>query len=288
MYVICAGIFLSTAGVLIRFLESADAWTVLFYRSIAFFVTVSMFMRIKSTRSLTAQFRTMAATDLVLSLALATGFICYVLSMFKTSVAMTVLLLSTGPFIAAILGFIVLRERVTTITWVSMSIALAGVAIMVSRGLDHSQLLGAFYAIMAVLAFAVMIVTLRRAGPERDMLPATAIAGLLAALMCLPFLSTLVISTRDLLIAIALGSVQVGGGFILITLGTRSVPAAQVPLLALAETALAPLWVWWLVNEIPEKTTLIGGALILFAVILQGVMAWYGTTKPSAAGPSPP
>lgn len=276
LYIICAGIFLSTAGLLIRNLESANAWTVLFYRSLAFFVTVSCFMALHSKASLLTQYKQLRPKDLMLSFALATGFIFYVLSMFKTSVAMTVLLLSTGPFFAAALGLIFLKERVAVVTWLSMCIALAGVGVMVSEGLDTDQLYGAIFALIAVLAFAIMIVTLRYSGPEKDMLPATAAAGIIAAVMCLPFVPTLTISLHDLVISLLLGSLQVGGGFILITLGTRSVPAAQVPLLALAETALAPLWVWWVVNEIPETGTIIGGTLILLAVIIQGVIGWVG------------
>jgi len=71
--------------------------------------------------------------------------------------------------------------------------------------------------------------------------------------------------------SMALGAVQVGMGFILITLGSRSVPSAQVPLLALAETALSPLWVWLLVNETPARNTLFGGAIVLAAVAFQGI-----------------
>ena len=105
---------------------------------------------------------------------------------------------------------------------------------------------------------------------------AVSLAGIAAALMCVPFMPTFAISGHDLLMAIMLGSVQIGFGFILITLGTRSVPSAQVPLLALGETALAPLWVWWFVAEVPAVNTLIGGGLVLVAVLFQGVVGLRG------------
>ena len=88
--------------------------------------------------------------------------------------------------------------------------------------------------------------------------------------MLLPLVDNLAISARDLLIAICLGSVQVGCGFIFITLGSKSVPAAQIPLLGLSETALSPVWVWLAVNEVPANNTLIGGAIVLLAVLMQG------------------
>ena len=106
------------------------------------------------------------------------------------------------------------------------------------------------------------------------MMAPTALAGVIAAAMCVPMMSPLVdilaISVTDLFIAICLGSVQVGCGFILITLGSKTVPAAQIPLLGLSETALSPLWVWLAVNEVPANNTLIGGAIVLVAVVMQG------------------
>ena len=108
------------------------------------------------------------------------------------------------------------------------------------------------------------------------MMAPTALAGILAAVLTLGFIPTFNISFHDLLLSICLGSLQVGLGFILITLGSRSVPSAQVPLLALAETALSPLWVWLFVNETPARNTLMGGALVLCAVLYQG----YAGLKP--------
>ena len=214
----------------------------------------------------------MRGMDLIVTVSLALGFIFYLLSLFNTSVANTVLVLSMGPFITALLGKIVLGERVTGVTILAMIAAIAGVVVMVSGGIHSGDINGIVYAFVAVLAFAVMIVTLRKMGPERNTMSAVSLAGFMAAAMCLPFITTLQISGHDLLMAFALGSVQVGLGFILITLGSRSVPAAQVPLLALGETALAPLWVWLVINETPARDTLIGGALVLAAVLFQGVM----------------
>ncbi|MFT4729037.1 MAG: DME family drug/metabolite transporter [Granulosicoccus sp.] len=271
LYIVAAGIFLSTGGIFIRFIENASPWTVLFYRSTTFTVTVALFLLARDRKTFISRFRAVRGTDLVISMSLALGFITYVLSLFNTSVANTVLILSTGPVFAALLGWLVLREKVTMVTWLAMLIAFSGVAVMVSGGIAASDKLGIIYALLAVMTFSVMIVMLRRSPANHDTMPATALAGICAAVMCLFFVPTLQISMHDLLLSIALGSVQVGMGFILITLGSRSVPAAQVPLLALAETALAPLWVWLLVNETPARNTLMGGTIVLCAVAFQGI-----------------
>jgi len=257
---------------MVRHVAEADAWTVLFYRSLTFSVTVLTFLWFQERKNTLNLYKHMRGLDFLIALSLALGFIFYLLSLFSTSVANTVLVLSTGPFIAALLGWLVLRERVTTVTILAMIVAVAGVVVMVSGGIAASDIKGIIFAFMAVLSFAVMIVSLRKIGSKRNTMSAVSLAGFLAAAMCLPFVPTLQISGNDLLMAICLGSLQVGLGFILITLGSRSVPAAQVPLLALGETALAPLWVWLIVNETPARNTLIGGALVLAAVLFQGVM----------------
>lgn len=272
LYVVLAGLFLSTGGLIVRHVAEADAWTVLFYRSLTFSVTVLAFLWFQERKNTLNLYKQMRGLDLLITLSLALGFIFYLLSLFSTSVANTVLVLSTGPFITALLGWLVLGERVTIVTVLAMITAVAGVVVMVSGGIAASDIKGIMYAFMAVLSFAVMIVSLRKIGSKRNTMSAVSLAGFLAAAMCLPFASTLQISGHDLLMAFCLGSAQVGLGFILITLGSRSVPAAQVPLLALGETALAPVWVWLVINETPARNTLMGGALVLAAVLFQGVM----------------
>ena len=142
LYIVLAGVFLSTGGLFVRFIEDASPWTVLFYRSLTFTATVFVFMAIRNPGGLTNKLKAVRLSDLVISSSLAFGFITYVLSLFSTSVANTVLILSTGPVFAAILGWLVLRERVSIITWLAMVMAFAGVAVMVSGGIAADDLRG--------------------------------------------------------------------------------------------------------------------------------------------------
>lgn len=277
LYVVLGGLFLSTGGLLVRYVEAASPWTVLFYRSLVFTATVSLFLFFREPREFKNKFLQIKPIDLLVSFLLAIGFICYLLSLFNTSVANTVLLLSTGPVVAGLLAYFLLGEAIRAFTWAAMVLAFLGVFVMVSGGVNAQDLIGMTYAVGAVIAFACFVVLLRYLGPHRDMMAPTALAGVFAAIMCIPLLLSipepLSISLRDLVIAICLGSVQVGFGFIFITLGSKSVPAGQIPLLGLLETALSPLWVWLAVNEIPAQNTLLGGAIVLLAVVLQG---WIG------------
>jgi len=274
LYIMLGGVFLSTGGLLVRFIEDASPWDILFYRSLMFSFTVVMFLWVSKRDTFFKRFAAIKPVDLLVSFLLAFGFIAYLLSLFNTSVANTVLVLSTGPVAAGVLAYLVLREAIVAITWLAMAVAFAGVCVMVSGGINPGDIIGIVYAFAAVLSFACFVVLLRYLGPKRDMMAPTALAGIIAAVMCIPMIAPmgalLSISIHDLFIALCLGSIQVGCGFILITSGSRSVPAAQVPLLGLLETALSPIWVWLAVNEIPARNTLIGGAIVLCAVLLQG------------------
>jgi len=274
LYAILGGVFLSSGGLLVRFVDQASPWTILFYRSLVFTATVMLFLFIRNRQAFKQQFLQIKLIDLLVSFLLALGFICYLLSLFNTSVANTVLLLSTGPVAAGVLAYFVLGEVIRALTWAAMILAFVGVCVMVSGGINANDVVGIIYAFGAVLSFACFVVLLRYLGPQRDMMAPTALAGVVAAAMCVPMMlpltESLVISGRDLLVAVCLGSVQVGCGFIFITLGARSLPAAQIPLLGLSETALSPIWVWLAVNEVPARNTIIGGAIVLIAVLLQG------------------
>lgn len=280
IYAVAAGICMSVAGLLVRLVDNADAWTILFYRSIAFVLTVLVFLYFRDGKKFYRRYRELGAIDVFVAVVIASGFVLFIQSLFHTSVANTVLILSTGPFLAALLGLAVLREAVSLVTWFAMLVAAIGVVIMVSGSESDTDLAGITFALLAVVAFAIMVVTMRYAGPERDNIAGVSLAGLIAGVFCLFVMPGFAISGRDLMVAVTLGCVQIGCGFILITLSARTVPAAQVPLYALGETALAPLWVWWLMDELPARETLIGGALVMLAVIVQAVIAWSRSEQP--------
>jgi drug/metabolite transporter (DMT)-like permease len=271
IYLLIAGLFMSTSGVFVRMIEQADPWAVLFYRSLTFAATVFAFMRLRSGKSALQEFRGFGLLDCLVAISVAISFICYLLSLFNTSVANTVIIVSTGPLFAAALGWVVLKERVRVGTWVSIALAIMGMLVMFTGQISAADIVGMLYALLAVFCFAIMIVSIRRSS-RPDMLAATACAGLCAAAISFFASPDLTVSNHDLLLAVCLGFIQIGFGFILITLGSRSVPSAQVPLLCMLETAFAPLWVWFSVNEVPTQTTLLGGALVLSAVLFQGLL----------------
>lgn len=283
--VMLAGVCLSTGGLLVRHIEAADGWQILFYRSIAFTLTVLVFISVQYRGRIISPFLNIGWNGYIAAIALGIGFACYLFSIILTNVANVVFILSTSPFFAALLGWIVLGEKVQNSTWLAMLLAACGIALMLTGDLGSGRWLGNLIAVSAAAVFAVMIVAMRRAR-STDMMPATCLAGIIAMVAAFFMLESFVISPRDLLLAILLGSVQVGAGFILITLGTRHLPAADVALLALTETILAPLWVWWFIGEVPTLLAFLGGGIVLTAVLSQGLIGIHRSRHPIAERPT--
>jgi drug/metabolite transporter (DMT)-like permease len=268
--VLLAGVCLSSGGLLVRSVEAADGWQILFYRAVAFTVTSFCFTLWLHRGRWPAAYRAIGIPGLIGAGALGVGFAAYLFALLHTTVANLAFILSAGPFFAALLGWLLLKERVAAFTWLTMTLALAGIGLMLLDGLGAGHMTGNLIALLAPITFAVMLIAIRFRA-DRDMTPILPLAGLVAALLALPMLESIHLSPRDLVLSLMLGSVQIGAGFILITLGARWVPAAQVALLSLTETVLAPTWVWLIFDERPSAIALIGGLIVLGAVAAEGL-----------------
>jgi len=251
-------------------MEAATGGQTLFYRSLTFFIVLTAFLVFRHRRRVVRAFVAVGRPGLLVALGLGLGSTCYVFALLLTTVANALFLISIAPFMTAVLGWFVLRERVRPATWLTMTAALAGVALMILNGIQTGRLLGNLVALGTPIGFAIMLVALRRAA-NRDMIPAICLAGLVGAGFGFAMSDTLVISRHDLALCLFLGVVQYTGGFVLITIGARYLPAAEVALLSLAEIVLAPIWVWIGVGEVPTLLTLAGGGIVLTAVSAQAL-----------------
>ena len=268
-FVFAAGVLWSTVGLGIRLIEDAVVWQILLYRSISLSAFLYVVIRLRSGESPFAQVRRVGRPAVVAGLSLVAAYAGGIYSIQNTSVANALLLFATAPFMAAVLGWLVLRERVRGATWLAIAVAIGGIAIMVADKSGSVALKGSLAALGSAFGFASFTVALRwgRAG---EMLPSVFLSGLFAIVItlgiCLSLDLSLVLSPRDGGIAMGMGVFQVGAGLILYTLGSRSLPAAELALLSLAEVLLGPLWVWLLLGETATLNTLVGGAVLLTAI----------------------
>jgi len=270
LFVFAAGVLWSTVGLGIRMIEDAVVWQILLYRSISMSLFLYVVIRLRSKESPFAQIKRTGFPSIVAGLSLVAAYSGGIYAIQNTSVANAMLLFATAPFMVAVLGWLVLKEPVRVATWGAILLALCGIAIMVSNKTGDVAFVGSLAALGSALGFAVFTVALRW-GRTGEMLPSVFLSGLFAAVInfaiCLIQDISLTLSLQDGSVAMGMGVFQVGAGLILYTLGSRSLPAAELALLSLAEVLLAPFWVWLFLNETASLNTLIGGAVLLAAIM---------------------
>lgn len=270
LFVFTAGVLWSTVGLGIRMIEDAVVWQILLYRSISMSLFLYLVIRVRSGESPFVQIRRTGFPAVVAGLALVAAYSGGIYAIQNTSVANAMLLFATAPFMAAVLGWLILRERVRVATWIAIAIALCGIAIMVSDKSGEVAIFGSLAALGSAFGFAVFTVALRW-GRTGEMLPSVFLSGIFAFVITLGICQllglSLALTVRDGSVAMGMGVFQVGAGLILYTLGSRSLPAAELALLSLAEVLLGPIWVWLFLNETASTNTLIGGAVLLIAIV---------------------
>ena len=267
LLMIAASVFWSTSGLFVRALEGTDALTMVFWRSVGMIGFLGAYMLWRYGRDAGATIVALGARGTLIAAILASTFFFFLYAVSKTTVATALFLMSTSPFWAAALGRIVLGEPLAARTLVAMAACVAGVTIMVGGALEFGSILGPLSALCVSVAFATQITLLRRFGGGIDMVPSVLVAGLMSAALALPLAWPVAASLHDILVLLAMGVVQLGAGCLLMTVATRHLPAAQVGLIALLETTLGPLWVWLVFAERPGDATLLGGAIILAALV---------------------
>lgn len=277
-----AATFASSAGVLVRQVDSADAWSLLVYRSLGFVGVVALFILVRHGRRSAERFAEIGRPGLVVSLCLGGAFIAFLLALASTNVATVVAVLGASPMVAALIGWAAIGEKPALLTWLAMLAGLTGVAIVAWDGIGAGSAGGLALAVLACLGYAAAVVGLR-AGKTRDMSPAICLSGVMAGGVSLlvvtaPSTATLSTAIPVVIVGLLLGSVQIGAQYILLTIAARLAPAADIALAMILEVALAPLWVWLVVGETVPAAALVGGAVIMLGLVLNAF-------APAATGP---
>ncbi len=259
---------LSFGGLIVKSFEGATLWQILFWRSLFFSLTVLTFLIITYKSKVLKSFYDSGLPGFIGGLILSIGFCGYVFAMYNTTVANTNFIISLQILFLAIFGFFFLKEKINLITLISIILAMSGVLLMVGNSLSPGELSGNLAAFTMPITFAVLIMIVRKF-PSVDMVPAQFVAGISSCLIGLSFSPTIMISPHDIFLGFLAGFFQIGFGFIFITIGARTTPSAMVGIIMLSESVLGPIWAFLFVNEIPSLYGLIGGAIIIFAVLLQ-------------------
>jgi drug/metabolite transporter (DMT)-like permease len=280
--VMAAGALWSLGGLMVRSMEEAGAWQILFVRSAAVALTVLAVLLWRYGGGCLVEIRRAGWLAVLAGALLGAGFCGFIFALMHTTVANAVLMLSASPLLTAVLGWLLLGEAVRRATWLAMAVALIGVAVMVGGGIVAGAWFGNLMALMATAGFSGFAVALRR-GRGGDMLPAVLWAGLLSAPVAALMAPDLSMTLRDVALSAFMGAGLITGGMMLFTAGSRTVPGAELALLALTEVVLGPLWVWLAYAEVPHALTLLGGALVLAAVVGRALSGTRRKTPPFGA-----
>jgi DME family drug/metabolite transporter len=268
--VVTAGVAWSTAGIVVRSMDAAQPWQIVFYRSVAMIATLLAVIAVRRRGRVVEAFVNTGWAGVVGGLCMAGAFIGFFLSVVRTTVANVLFIQSVSIFIAAFLGWLLMGERVGRHTWAASIVATGGIGLMVADGLSAGGLVGNLIALAIAVGFGGFTVAIRH-GRRVDMLPTACLAGMFAMAAAAIITDSFALSLHDLALCLFLGCTQVGLGLTLYVMGARTIPAVQLTLLATTEVILGPIWVWIGVGETPTLLALAGGALVLSAVVYQAL-----------------
>ena len=259
---------LSFGGLIVKSFEGATLWQILFWRSLFFIIVVFIFLLLSYKRNFVGAFYKSGIPGFIGGIILSSGFCGYVFAMYNTSVANTNFIIQTQTIFLAVFGYFFLKEKISKLTLTSIAMAVLGILVMVGSDLESGQMSGNFAAFIMPISFAILIVIIRKY-PKVDMVPLQFYAGVIAMLIGYLIAGKINISFHDIFLGFLAGFFQLGFGFILITIGARGTSSAMVGIIMLTEAVLGPFWAWLFIDEKSSVMVLLGGSIVIFAVLLQ-------------------
>ena len=259
---------LSFGGLIVKSFEGATLWQILFWRTVFFLIVISLYLALTYKKQVFRSFYNLGFPGFFGGFILSLGFSGYVFAMYNTTVANANFIIQTQTIFLAIFGYFFLKEKISAITLTSIILAISGILLMVGSSLSPGQMSGNIAAFIMPISFATLILVVRKY-PTVDMVPAQFVAGVFALLIGYLMSEKIMISPNDIFLGFLAGFLQLGLGFIFITIGAQRTPSAMVGIIMLTEAVLGPLWAWLFINEQPPFIVIIGGSIVIFAVLLQ-------------------
>jgi len=273
LIVLIAGTFWSFGALVVRYIEDARnvPWQYVFFRGITIFLLLNLYLFLKEGKLFLNNYSKVGLSGIIGGVSLGSAMMCFIWSITHTSAAVTLLMLAAMPFITAILGYFILKEKISTTTLTSTIIAAIGIMFMALNSNKIGTLFGLLIGLMSALGFSVFSISLRWR-KETPKFTTVAVAGLFCAIfstIVLTFADANFLTTFRNSSLSALHGLLVCSGLILYSMGSKNLPAADLTLLSLTEVIGGIFWVWlpiFGINEVPSNNTIIGGVIITFAL----------------------
>ena len=272
--ILIAGLFWSFGPLVVRYIDDAHLipWQYLFFRGSVIFLVLNIYLFLAEGLKFTKNYNKIGLSGLIGGVSLGIANISFILSITTTTAAVTMMMLATQPFVAAILAYIFLREKISRTTLISIIIAAGGIIFMSLDSKGEGSLFGLINGLLSSLGFAGFTVSLRWR-KKTPKFTTVAIAGIFCAAVAILVLifndNNIFISVKNSSLS-ALHGFLVCSGLILFSIKSKDLPATDLTLLSLTEVLGGIFWVWlpvFGINEVPTVNTLIGGGIITSAII---------------------
>lgn len=272
--VLFAGLLWSFGPLVVRYMDQPgeSPWQYIFARGLTIFIVLNLYLYFEEGKNFLKNYLKVGVSGLIGGCGLGIAMITFIYSITNTSAAVTLLCLAAMPFFTALLGFLFLKEKISFNVWIAIGIATIGIIIIALGNTEKSSLIGLIFGMTSSIGFSIFSVTLRWR-KETPKFTTVAFAGIFCCLF-----SFVIIISNDLNFLsnsknsslFALHGTFVCLGLILYSIGSKTIPAAELTLLSLLEVIGGIFWVWIPIlgiNEIPSNNTIIGGFLIFVAII---------------------
>jgi drug/metabolite transporter (DMT)-like permease len=272
----CAATLWSVAGVVTRQLQAAHGFEVTFWRSVFAGTFVAGALLFQQRSKAVAGIKAAGGLGLISGLMWCVMLCCFMIALTLTTVANTLIVMSVSPLLTAFLAWLLLHQRIAARTWTAIAAAVVGMVWMFAgsmKQLDSGQLLGMAVATGIPVAASINVVALKKAGHGIDLMPAVLLGAIFSSILMLPLMWPSHISLHDVLLLAALGFFQLGLPCMLMVRASKSLSAPEIGLLGLLEVLLGPIWAWLGAGEVPARATVVGGAIVLVALVLNELAA---------------
>ncbi len=287
LLMVVGSIAISFGGLVQRSIEIADAWQIVFYRSLGMFCAAAIIVSIQYRGRILRTLTGIGQLGLLGGLFLSVAAMSFIQAFTHTTIANALFVLGSIPFFAALFARILLGEKLRRTTLLTMLVAAFGLGIMVMKGISAGSGFGNAMAVFTAISFAIYAVIVRYKR-KIEMLPVLLFSALLTATISFAVKTgDVTISLRDILLCLFWGGCLSGFVNWMFIIASRHLAAAEVTLIMLLEFSLGPLWVWVFINEAPSVWTLFDGCLIIGAVALRAVFELINKPKPEQTPSAP-
>jgi drug/metabolite transporter (DMT)-like permease len=265
LLILASAVAFSTAGYFTRLIPQ-DVWTVLFWRGIFGGLFIAAYVVWRHRGATLDAVRSVGRIGLFTAACSTAATICFVNALRQTTVADVNIIYATAPFISAALAWLCTGARERRSTLLASLVAVCGVAVMFGAARLDGRLFGDLLALAMALLMSAMMVGIRH-HRRVSMLPAACLSAFLSAIAALPLAHPATAFGPHFIWFVAFGTTQFGLGLLLLTLGARLISASRSALISALEVPLACIWVWLAFGEVPSFASLVGGAVVMAAVV---------------------